>query len=503
MKRFLHTTCHIFGILMVFICFSNDAHAASVKINDPVVNVTDIKYRWRQDVNDLGIGAPEEWYSTNIQSANSGATPATLSPISKGVIYRIRLGGNFKVTVTATINGNTETCYISSWAPESSITYTAYYAPIDARNTTLYPETSPVWKKIPTSATEATSGLAPFYMQESNYLYNGQYWPADESQNMLVLPKTKTSSTFSPAPVRPDNPYFYMGGAYYIDNPGTVGQIGYTYGSQVATDRNNYPDGNGGFTSSSAQKYLNLGAEIESSIVFTNLVAPLTTYTILLVANVPFSGNGYTDSYGSGQSRSLSGTAKITMRGAFVTPSSVLPIELTSFNVANQGGIPKLEWNTATEINNKGFHIQRSSDGKNFNNIDFVASKGKNGNSSTPLSYSYSDLTAGKTGIWYYRLLQEDLDGKTDKTGVVHIDLNASTTNITVGPNPVASNLIIKNAAVGSSYVVYSVAGQTMLTGTVNSNTSFSVNVNALPSGMYVIKITGKAGTQTKKFMRQ
>jgi hypothetical protein len=58
--------------------------------------------------------------------------------------------------------------------------------------------------------------------------------------------------------------------------------------------------------------------------------------------------------------------------------SSIVPVELTSFTASVISGTVKLEWSTATEVNNQGFEIQRS-----YNIIFF---------SVTSLSSSVTDL---------------------------------------------------------------------------------------------------------------
>ena len=113
-----------------------------------------------------------------------------------------------------------------------------------------------------------------------------------------------------------------------------------------------------------------------------------------------------------------------------------LPIELLSFTaVLNGSSSVLLNWATATEINNKQFDIERSSNGIDFESIASVAAKGnKNGTSVT--SYSYID-DAPLQGISYYRLKQIDLDGtfKIYKTVSVETVRNSKVL-FSVFPNP-------------------------------------------------------------------
>ncbi|MFW6243399.1 MAG: hypothetical protein ACOC2W_04500, partial [bacterium] len=87
---------------------------------------------------------------------------------------------------------------------------------------------------------------------------------------------------------------------------------------------------------------------------------------------------------------------------------SPLPIELISFkSIENENSI-KLEWVTATEINNDYFVIEKSEDLKNWEVVSYVQGAG---NSNTLLTYSIEDFNPIQ-GVSYYRLTQHDFDGK-------------------------------------------------------------------------------------------
>lgn len=86
-----------------------------------------------------------------------------------------------------------------------------------------------------------------------------------------------------------------------------------------------------------------------------------------------------------------------------------LPITLQSFTVtANNNNEAVLIWISAQEENTDRFAIQRSSDGIFFETISIVNAIG---NSSTPVTYTYSDKFP-IPGLNYYRLKMIDQDGK-------------------------------------------------------------------------------------------
>ncbi|MBZ0184239.1 MAG: T9SS type A sorting domain-containing protein [Melioribacteraceae bacterium] len=107
--------------------------------------------------------------------------------------------------------------------------------------------------------------------------------------------------------------------------------------------------------------------------------------------------------------------------GIGVGTSSIgaLPVELVSFTAfSNSDGII-LNWQTATEVNNYGFDIERRISNLEGNGswekVGFVEG---NGNSNTPRSYSFTE-NYYLEGIIQYRLKQIDTDGKFKYSEVI------------------------------------------------------------------------------------
>jgi hypothetical protein len=102
---------------------------------------------------------------------------------------------------------------------------------------------------------------------------------------------------------------------------------------------------------------------------------------------------------------------------------SVVPVELTSFTVTDQGSNVALNWVTKTEINNQGFEVQRilksELQNENWKTIGFVNG---NGTSTEIHNYSFTDInpSLGKT---YYRLKQIDYSGEITYSEMILIDI--------------------------------------------------------------------------------
>jgi len=107
---------------------------------------------------------------------------------------------------------------------------------------------------------------------------------------------------------------------------------------------------------------------------------------------------------------------------AFPTPAITdpLPVELTSFSVSAIKNTINLNWQTATEVNNYGFEIERIKN-DNWEIIGFVQG---HGNSNTPKEYSFTDKPNGGSKFMY-RLKQIDTDGKYEYSPKVEVNLNA------------------------------------------------------------------------------
>jgi hypothetical protein len=184
--------------------------------------------------------------------------------------------------------------------------------------------------------------------------------------------------------------------------------------------------------------------------------------------------------------------------------AGVLPVELSSWtgNVASNGTV-SLHWTTATEKNNAGFDVERSTDNVAFTKVGFVAG---NGTTTQSHSYSFTDNTAsGKT---YYRLRQVDYDGQYTYSGVLEINA-ASPSTFTLEqnyPNPFNPTTTIaytlpKAAAV--SLKLYDVLGREVAT-LVHQNLqagryTATVNASRLNSGIYFYKLDADGFSQTKK----
>lgn len=171
-----------------------------------------------------------------------------------------------------------------------------------------------------------------------------------------------------------------------------------------------------------------------------------------------------------------------------------LPVELTSFQAFLKNELTELRWSTATETNNFGFHILRSTDGGNWSEIGFVHGAG---NSQVPLDYMYTDEHLPRhAAAVYYRLRQVDRDGTTDYSSIVMVHNRlVRTVEITDAyPNPFNPSTTISFTLDQDSPVRLSLYDMTGREVTVilddaelhAGSHSSTVNAGGLPSGRYL-----------------
>jgi hypothetical protein len=194
---------------------------------------------------------------------------------------------------------------------------------------------------------------------------------------------------------------------------------------------------------------------------------------------------------------------------------TIVPVELVSFNaeVGNNG--VTLKWETASELNNRGFEVERNFSGK-WATVGFVEGKG----TTTEYSkYSYTDKPNTLSSV-SYRLRQVDFNGQHTYSKVVNVDFGTMPTEFSLSqnyPNPFNPSTVIKFALPFDSKVqltVYSISGEvvkTLVEGDYAAGVyeaQFSINsANGIASGIYLYSIKavstdGKSNfVQTKKMV--
>lgn len=219
--------------------------------------------------------------------------------------------------------------------------------------------------------------------------------------------------------------------------------------------------------------------KVSNSFIGANSFTADTTIVLdLSTATGDTSGNRGAASYGLTSPCFLGGT---------------LPITLQSFTVEkyNQGTFALLQWQTVTEINNKGFYIERSSGSGTWQTLNFVHSQANQGNSTEIISYQYIDRYPN-TGVNYYRLKQEDIDGHISYS-LVRILAFRNSPELTLYPNPTSGRAVLKGLTSSSRIVVNNGLGKLVKSFKVNESEAM-IDISAFADGIYFISVIDNAG---------
>jgi len=194
----------------------------------------------------------------------------------------------------------------------------------------------------------------------------------------------------------------------------------------------------------------------------------------------------------------------------------VLPVELTSFIAKLINNKVNLNWQTATEVDNYGFQVQRTKDKvqskkENESEWEEIGFVNGHGNNNSVKDYSFIDnLALNLNQKIYYRLKQIDNDGAFEYSSVIEVELNNIPTEFSLEqnyPNPFnPSTAVSYQLAVDSRVTlkVYDILGKeiTTLVNEVKEAGNHQVNFSAenLTSGVYFYSINASAINGEKNF---
>jgi len=185
-----------------------------------------------------------------------------------------------------------------------------------------------------------------------------------------------------------------------------------------------------------------------------------------------------------------------------------VPVELENFTVRNESDKIILQWQTASELNNKGFEVQRKFGNSDFASVGFVEGKGT---TTEKQFYNFIDKPS-ENGLYSYRLKQIDFSGVNHFSDEVEIQFVSS---IQVHleqnyPNPTNSRTVIQWSIPINAHVklkLYDVLGREVLTlvdgfreaGLYENQIDF--NKTELPSGIYLYELRIGSVSALKKLI--
>jgi aminopeptidase N len=195
----------------------------------------------------------------------------------------------------------------------------------------------------------------------------------------------------------------------------------------------------------------------------------------------------------------------IVLKKATLTQEAPMPVELTSFSAEVKAGLIILKWKTVTEINNRGFEIERAKvseniDALNPNQILFevIGFVNGNGSSTTKKDYSFADHISS-FGKYVYRLKQDDFNGSYTYSSNVQVVAGAKPSSFTLNqnyPNPFNPSTTIRFEVPKNSRIkltIYNMLGEAIrvLTDAFFEEGVYEKTFDAreLASGVYIYEL--------------
>lgn len=167
------------------------------------------------------------------------------------------------------------------------------------------------------------------------------------------------------------------------------------------------------------------------------------------------------------------------------TTCSVLPISLLYFSATQEGNKVKLQWATASELNNNYFTIERSEDGKTWEGIERVSGAG---NSSQRIDYfTWDENPISKT--LYYRLKQTDFDEESTYSQVRFVS-SSQDSEIQIYYSRINSALIVdaQEEDIDEININDTLGRQILLSYSVDSG-KIIFDTTGLPAAIYIVQI--------------
>ena len=201
--------------------------------------------------------------------------------------------------------------------------------------------------------------------------------------------------------------------------------------------------------------------------------------------------------------------SKFRIHGTNLFSSTALPVQLTDFRLTPiDNTYFQLDWTTASEVNNYGFELERSTDAQSFYSIAFVRG---NGTTALPHSYTQDDWAVVAETDYYYRLKIIDLDGthKYSNTikGRLKGNMQLAASDFYPSPTSGTATLNLYAPANGNlQTMVYDVLGQVVKSkndAVTQGNNKIEYDFSDLAKATYLVNITLDNQKITKKLIKQ
>jgi hypothetical protein len=217
--------------------------------------------------------------------------------------------------------------------------------------------------------------------------------------------------------------------------------------------------------------------------------------------------NAYNATPGTaGLSRVLTTTPLLLSPGNAGSPCGILPITLNLWNGVYRNDKTYLTWETDKGVNFSHFVIERSSDGAHYTSLGQVQASTA---ATLSLQYSFTDI-APASGSNYYRLKLVDADGTYQYSGIITIRTNVQGFNVSASPNPFTDNITVTIESATDETVLLRVFNndgklvwRKSTSVSAGTNVQYFSELQALPKGIYYIKVNKQSSEASLKLIKQ
>ncbi|MFY8127724.1 MAG: T9SS type A sorting domain-containing protein [Chitinophagaceae bacterium] len=179
-----------------------------------------------------------------------------------------------------------------------------------------------------------------------------------------------------------------------------------------------------------------------------------------------------------------------------------LPLTWISFDGKLVDKKVQLQWQTTNEVDNIGFDIERSEDGRSFTKIAFVAALNKLNN-----SYNFTDASTEKSV--YYCLKQQDKDGEFTYSKIIKIATASKGFNVEVYPTIINSQATVSITADEKSKATLSISnlqGRLLKTNYLNlvaGSQTQTIDCSSLAEGVYLVSVIVNNSKEVFKIIKK
>lgn len=190
------------------------------------------------------------------------------------------------------------------------------------------------------------------------------------------------------------------------------------------------------------------------------------------------------NSHGTLTSFALTGSASnyVTQHNSLV----VLPLQWLSFTAHTEQAQAMLNWTSVNEQQLLNYTVQYSRDGVSWTTIGIMPAKGDG-------KYNFS-YPLYETGMYYFRIRENDLNGNYSFSPVCRIQLNEPPVKVSVYPNPVTNGVLTIQSELPGAVYLYDLAGRLIKSSQKNTGL-FNLDLSGIRPGVYQLKLKAESYT--------